>query len=475
MIKKELEEILSIDPDNIDFSDPEKVKSLFINLLNFCGQLLSNQAKLKEENQKLKDEINHLKGEKGKPNFKPNKKDPPDDGELESSTKKKKSDERDREPKKPKIKIDREEVLEFSDVEKEQLPDDAIFKGYREKICQDIKITTNNTLFKIPRWYSPGEGKIYEPQQVKEIEEFGPGIHSFTQLLYFLGRVPKDKITSIFIEIGTIISGTKVLEIINGNEEDFSKEKENIFQEGVKLTNYCNTDDTGIRFGGKNCHANVYCNPFFTAFKINENKKRETIERYLNSLGIKIPILATDDAPQFKEITKYLALCWIHEERHYKKLNPLIGYHKKLLKNFRKKIWNFYQQLKEYKKRPRKCIKKKLRREFDEMFSEKFSYKDLDDRIKLTKNKKENLLLVLDYPEVPLHNNFSEQEIREIVIKRKVSGGLRSEKGVIAWENHFTILRTCRKQNISYWNYIKNFYEGVGQIPLAQRVAQSIA
>jgi len=50
---------------------------------------------------------------------------------------------------------------------------------------------------------------------------------------------------------------------------------------------------------------------------------------------------------------------------------------------------------------------------------------------------------------------------------------LRSDKGVIAWENHFTILRTCRKQNISYWQYLKNYYEGIEQVPLAKRVAQS--
>ena len=473
MVEKKVDGILDIDVDNIDFSNPNELKILFVELLNAYGNSLNDNVKLIEIINKLKDEINCLKGEKGRPNFKPNKKDPPDnDGEdLEPTTKKKKTDERDRESKKPKIKIDREEILEFSEEEKKQLPEDVVFKGYRETITQDIKITTDNVLQKIPRWYSPSERKIYEPKE-KGLGEFGSEIYSFVPLLYFLGRVPKDKITNILKEIGIIISGTKVLEIINGHEEQFSKEKEEIFQEGSKLTEYCNTDDTGIRINGKNCYANVYCNPFFTAFKINENKRRETIKEYLMSLGIAIPILAADDAPQFKEITKHFALCWVHEERHYKKLNPFIDYHKKLLKKFRKKIWDFYRKLKWYKENPKKSLRKKLRKEFDEIFSETNSYKDLADRIKLTNKKKKSLLLVLDYPEVPLHNNFSEQEIREIVIKGKVSGGLRSNKGVIAWENHFTILRTCRKQKISYWEYLKNFYGGIEQVPLAQRVAQ---
>lgn len=473
MVEKIVDKIMTIDLDKIDFSNPEELKILFSKLLNEYENSLNDNVKLIEIINKQKDEINRLKGEKGRPHFKPNKKDPPDDKEnLEYTQKKKKTDERDREPKIPKIKIDREEVLDFSDEEKEQLPDDVVFKGYRERIVQDIKITTDNVRQKIPRLYSPNQGRTYEPVK-KGLEEFGPGIHSLTHLLYFKGRVPKDKITNLFQEIGIIISGTKVLEIIYGHEEYFSKEKEDIFREGVKLTSYINTDDTGIRKDGKNFYANVYCNPFFTVYKINENKKRETIKKYLRKLGIKIQILVTDDAPQFKEITEDLALCWIHEERHYKKMNPFIDYHKKLLKNFRRKIWDFYKQLKKYKENPKKIMKKDLKKEFDELFSESCSYKDLDDRIKLTKNKKESLLLVLDYPEVPLHNNFSEQEIREFVIKRKVSGCLRSDKGVIAWENHFTILRTCRKQKISYWQYLKNYYEGIEQVPLAKRVAQS--
>src|SRR3989344_6724839 len=473
MVKKRGYEIMNIDLDKIDFSNPEELKILFSKLLNEYENSLNDNVKLIEIINKQKDEINRLNGEKGRPHFKPNKKDPDNNEEnLEYIPKKKKTDERDREPKKPKIKIDREEVLDFSDEEKEQLPDDVVFKGYRERIIQDIKITTDNVRQKISRYYSPSLGRTYELVK-KGLNEFGPGIHSLTLLLYFKGRVPKDKITNLLQEIGIIISGTKVLEIINGHEEYFSKEKEDIFQEGVKLTQYINTDDTGIRKDGKNYYANVYCNPFFTVYKINENKKRETIKKYLRKLGIKIQILATDDAPQFKEITEDLALCWVHEERHYKKMNPFIDYHKKLLKNFRRKIWDFYKKLKKYKENPKKSVKKDLKKEFDELFSESCSYKDLDDRIKLTKNKKESLLLVLDYPEVPLHNNFSEIEIRELVIKRKVSGCLRSDKGVIAWENHFTILRTCRKQNISYWQYLKNYYEGIEQVPLAKRVAQS--
>ncbi len=52
-----------------------------------------------------------------------------------------------------------------------------------------------------------------------------------------------------------------------------------------------------------------------------------------------------------------------------------------------------------------------LEKEFDELFSTDTGYEELDKRIALTREKKEELLLVLRFPEIPLHNNppFIEQ------------------------------------------------------------------
>lgn len=75
-----------------------------------------------------------------------------------------------------------------------------------------------------------------------------------------------------------------------------------------------------------------------------------------------------------------------------------------------------------------------IRERFDSLFSTVTGYKTLDDRIAMTKKKKEDLLLVLDYPNVPLHNNLAEIAVREGVIKRKISSGTRSELRKLAWK-----------------------------------------
>jgi len=164
--------------------------------------------------------------------------------------------------------------------------------------------------------------------------------------------------------------------------------------------------------------------------------------------------LVCDDAKQFYYITPLRALCWIHEERHYNKLTPLLPYHRKLVGDFRSEIWDYYYELNQYKKNPNQKDKIRLSDLFDEVFSTKTGYCDLDDRIKLTRAKKDNLLVVLDHPDTPLHNNPAELALRMYVIKRKISFGTRTDEGTKSWETFFTILDTCRKLGINFKDYL---------------------
>jgi hypothetical protein len=76
--------------------------------------------------------------------------------------------------------------------------------------------------------------------------------------------------------------------------------------------------------------------------------------------------------------------------------------------------------------------------------------------IKQTLEKKKNLLLVLDYPEIPLHNNTSELDIREKVIQRKIRNCFRALRGARASDTFLSLKATCRKQRISFGEYIKD-------------------
>lgn len=167
-----------------------------------------------------------------------------------------------------------------------------------------------------------------------------------------------------------------------------------------------------------------------------------------------LDILLTDDAPQFKQITRRLALCWVHDGRHYKKLRPHIPSHRTQLDDFLKRYWDYYHQLIEYKKSPEKSIAEVLKQEFDRLFSIKTGYQQLDDRIERTKCKKEALLLVLDHPSLPLHNNNSELGARVQARYRDISLHTIDEKGTQAKDTFMTIVATAKKLGVNAYQYI---------------------
>ena len=74
-----------------------------------------------------------------------------------------------------------------------------------------------------------------------------------------------------------------------------------------------------------------------------------------------VQALVCDDAPQFKLLTAELALCWVHEGRHYKKLSPVVAYHQKLLDQFLTSFWDYYRKLLAYQNAPSDEAAQKLR------------------------------------------------------------------------------------------------------------------
>jgi hypothetical protein len=165
-------------------------------------------------------------------------------------------------------------------------------------------------------------------------------------------------------------------------------------------------------------------------------------------------ILLTDDAPQFKQITELLALCWIHDGRLYKKLAPVFSTNKDKICSFLDNYWDYYHELLEYKKAPTIEFAKSLEKEFDVIFSTITGYDQLDERINRTRFKKDSLLLVLQHPELPLHNNNSELGARVQARYRDISFQTKNQKGTESKDTFMTIIETAKKLGVNAFNYI---------------------
>ncbi len=171
-----------------------------------------------------------------------------------------------------------------------------------------------------------------------------------------------------------------------------------------------------------------------------------------------------DDAGQFNVFVR--SLCWIHEERHYRKLIPFNELTSKAIEQIRGEIWNFYKGLQKYKIAPSDSSKLILEKNFDELFlNQKTVSPTLNKQLAKTYAKKEELLKMLERPKTPLHNNGTETDAREMVVKRKISGGTRNEEGQKSRDTFISLKKTCEKLVITFLDYLKDRVNGLLEIP----------
>jgi hypothetical protein len=518
---------LKIQPDEI--SD-KNVADTFRLLLHIIEELNEEVQALKTELQKTRDELNHLKGEQGKPKFSVPKQNKDISSENERKTPIPRGERKSKE-KLSKIKID---VTEDCKVDPSILPGDAVFKYYDTVVVQDITITTKNTAYRKEVWYSPSQHRTYRGELPHGIEkEFGNGVKSLIIILKYASNVSESKIHDFLENAGIFISPATISRILTKNIDPFHQEKADIFRAGLESTKYQQIDDTGTKVNGEKQYAQIICNPFYTAYftiptkdrlsildilqggkariyffnqeafallesfgvsnKIisklrdsvldkvldenrmaqlmaeifpNPNKSQNQRTRILEAGAIAayhnrtdfpvIKALLSDGAPQFKKLTEEQALCWIHDARNYKKLEPIVPLHKKELEDYQSRYWNYYRKLLQFRENPTQENAEQLSTEFDGLVSTKTNYQALNERIEKTKENKSELLLTLKYPEIPLHNNDAELGARIQVRKRDVSLHTMTEEGTKASDTFLTIVQTAKKLGVNAYDYISD-------------------
>ena len=478
---------------------------------------------LKQENQALKDEINRLKGEDGRPEIKANNKNYSSEKERKKRTPKPKR----KRKKKKSLMVDEQQT---QTVNKAELPNDAVFKGYETTIIQDIRIKRHNIEFKRERYYSPSANRSYTADMPAGYQgAFGPQLKALILSLYHHSGLSEPKIQEFLTQFDISISMGSLSNIVSQTTGVWEREVTEIFKAGVASTPYQHLDDTSTRVNGVNYHCHVLCNPLYSYFATMGSRNRLAILQLLQNQEelsykytsemitwlelVKIPAwartivaqwvsgkimtqpqvtqkveatfahrlnkaqirriyeagalgfyqqqtvypvistLVTDDASQFRYITQQ-QLCWIHEARHYKKLTPALPYHQELLQHFLTDLWEYYHQLQAFSRTPSPELEETLRTQFKLLFSRQTSYPALDKRIRSTFANQDRLLLVLDHPETPLHNNPAELGARRRVRKRDISFGPRTDHGRRAWDIFMTLSETAKKLGVSFYHYV---------------------
>jgi hypothetical protein len=185
-------------------------------------------------------------------------------------------------------------------------------------------------------------------------------------------------------------------------------------------------------------------------------------------------VIVSDGAGQFAILLH--ALCWVHAERLVHKLIPLNECHREEQQRVRGEIWDLYADLKTYRRAPDPALAPSLKARFDAIFTQRTSFATLNQTLKRLHTHKQKLLLVLQRPDIVLHTNGSEGDIRSYVKWRKISGGTRSHLGKRCRDGFASLKKTCRKLGISFWDYLADRIEQHGEIaPLPDIIRERAA
>jgi hypothetical protein len=181
----------------------------------------------------------------------------------------------------------------------------------------------------------------------------------------------------------------------------------------------------------------------------------------------------SDGAQQFFILLH--ALCWIHAERPLARMVPYNEKHRIVIEKIRDEIWALYKELKAYQEHPEESRKPQLEAHFDALCEQRTHYPSIDTVLKEMREHKADLLRVLERPEIPLHNNGAESDIREYVTKRKISGSTRSDDGRRCRDTFASLKKTCRKLGVCFWDYLQDRIRGLGRIPLLSELIRQRA
>ncbi len=218
---------------------------------------------------KLEEEILKLKGETTKPKIKPSSMDKEGaSGNDGSSAKKRKKGPR--RSKNGHLKIDETQIIQ-----PDNIPKGSRFKGYQERVIQDITFQTHNICYHLAEYITP-EGLTIVGQLPDGIQggSFGKSLIALIIYQYHHQHVTQPLLLEQIRDLGVDISSGKLSQILTEDLDDFHAEKDELLRTGLSVSQYIHTDDTGARHKGKNGYCTHIGNDFFAWFSSTESKSR---------------------------------------------------------------------------------------------------------------------------------------------------------------------------------------------------------
>jgi hypothetical protein len=435
--------------------------------LNVIAQLLQVVQKQQEKITVLEAEIARLKGQPKKPHFASSQKSSISVSSLlkDPSDRKKnwhKSKKRDSLPIDTHVDLPGQTICVCGSSE-------FVTIHTRIKIIQGMIIMRNNIAYHGKEQQCVNCKKIYYPPFPQETHglSFDGTTCSLVSFLKFDCRMTIPLLHRFFTGFGMQISYGQLSAMLLRNSKKLLPTVRHLKAVGIARSSYTQSDATGSKRKNQRTgkimsqHLHILGNKFLSIFAITRVYNSTIMNRLLGRQGRKKPFVSDDGSPNGECLKcKNKQLCWVHEIRLYKKLfNFFSPYHKqerKILLQWKK----FYHLAKSYGHDPTEQMRKQIERQFNRITGQKTGYDLLDKQLALTRKKRDRLLLFLDFPFLPIHNNQCELDLREYVIIRKISGETKSIAGDRSIERHLSVIQTAKKQGLPVFRTLHGLLTG---------------
>jgi Zn-finger nucleic acid-binding protein len=217
-------------------------------------------------------------------------------------------------------------------------------------------------------------------------------------------------------------------------------------------------DETGWRIDGKNVWCWLFANPQIAVFLIDHHRSRQVFE---DALGASLPgVLVTDFYAAYHKIDCKKQRCLVHLLRELVKLREELPA-QLVAKNIQPLITLFQDAIALGNERatlsPDEFAARAndVRQRFSERWWRQSSNPDCQRIYKRLRKHKDELLVFLDYPDVPPHNNPGERDIRSVAAARSDGGVNRVDWSAKAFGVAKSIVRTCQKSGCNFFRYGK--------------------
>lgn len=290
------------------------------------------------------------------------------------------------------------------------------------------------------------------PNGVNSTIQYGANVEAWIAYMFARQYLPFQRTKELLFHF----TGLKISEgTINNILQRFTSKALPSYQEikaQIERAEYLGTDETGAKVNGSKYWFWAWQNKQLTFITQSESRGYKTIQRTFEN-GFPNAILQHDRwAAHFQCEAKNHQICIAHLQRELNYLKELCNH--KWVRSFKtliKKALELKAKLSFKNSYQKSKVRDKLEQLLDQLLKQK-----LPDKLKQAKTLQKKLLKIRDhllvflyYDKVPADNNGSEQAIRNIKVKQKISGQFKSIAGAEAFAVIRSIIDTAIKQDVN--------------------------